>query len=152
MIRISLNREPVAITLTGPYAGVVVTLKRLTSVDYAEAHHASQAILRDDAALLPLLAEHELLPAKGIKGWKRLKTDDPHSHAAYLTGIAVWLLAVECGLRGITDWAGIRGDDGQAVAVNREALEVLMLDEWFQREVMGELEKAARILSIEGEP
>ena len=151
MIRISLNREPVTVALTGPYDGVEVILKRLTSVDYAEAHHGSQAILRDDAALLPLLAEHELLPVGGIKAWKRLKTDDPHGYAAYLTGIAVWLLAIECGLRGILEWTGIQGDDGRAVPVNRETLEVLMLDEWFQREVMGELEKAARILSVEGE-
>lgn len=152
MIRIATTREPVTVALTGPYAGVTLTLKRLTSADYGEAQQAAHAIVTNDALLLSLLVEHDLLPKGGVKGWKRLKTHDLMGYAAFLSGIGVWLSAVECGVRGIDGWTGIMGEGDAAASVSRETIEVLMLDEGFQRQAMAELDKAARILIVEGKP
>ena len=152
MIRIGTRREPVTVPLRPPYGDVTVTLKRLTSADYGEAQQAARAILRNDSELLNLLAKHDLLPSGGIKAWKHMKDGDPIAYAGFVSGIGIWLGAVECGVRGITAWTGIVGDDKQPVPVSREALEVLMLDEALSTELMNELDKAARILLIEGEP
>ena len=153
MIRVSTNREPVTISLRAPYQGVEITLKRLTSADFAEARQAADALIRDDARLMVLMAEHELLPARNSpKAWKRLKDQDPVRYAATLTGIGVWVAAIECGLRGIESWTGIIADDGKPAPVSRAVLEVLMLDEVFSQQVMAELDQAARILVLEGKP
>lgn len=153
MIRVSTVREPVTVSLKAPFTGVEITLKRLTSADFAEARQAADALIRDDARLMVLMAEHELLPDRNSpKAWRRLKDKDPMRYAATLTGIGVWVAAVECGIRGIDSWTGITGDDGLPAPVSRAALEVLMLDEAFSQQVMAELDQAARILVIEGKP
>jgi hypothetical protein len=153
MIRVSTVREPVTVSLKPPFKGVEITLKRLTSADFAEARQAAEALVRDDARLMVLMAEHELLPdGNSPKAWKRMKDRDPMAYAATLTGISVWVAAVECGLRGITGWTGVLGDDGAPAPVNRPTLEVLMLDEAFSQQVMAELDQAARILVVEGKP
>ena len=152
MIRIGANREPVTVTLKPPYGDVTVTLKRLTTADYGEARQAAHAILRNDAALINLLVEHSLLPAGGVKGWKRMKDDDVLAYAAFLSGVGVWLGAVECAIRGVRAWTGIVDSNGQPAPVDRENLETLMLDEALSTVLMNELDKAARILFVEGEP
>lgn len=153
MIRVSTTREPVTVSLRAPYDGVEITLKRLTSADFAEARQAAQSLIQDDARLMVLMAEHDLLPGRNSpKAWKRLKDQDPVAYAATLTGIGVWVAAVECGLRGIEGWTGILGDDDRPAPVNRTVLEVLMLDEAFSQQVMAELDRAARILVVEGKP
>lgn len=153
MIRVSTNREPVTVSLRAPYNGVEITFRRLTSADFAEARQAADALIRDDSRLMVLMAEHELLPGRNSpKAWKRLKDQDPLRYAATLTGIGVWVAAVECGIRGIDAWTGILGDDGGPAPVSRAVLEVLMLDETFSQQVMAELDQAARILVVEGKP
>jgi hypothetical protein len=81
-----------------------------------------------------------------------MKDKDPIQYAAFISGIAVWLAAVECGIRGILSWTGIEGDDKQPAPVSREVLEVLMLDEGFSQQIMNHLDAAARILVVEGKP
>lgn len=152
MIRIATNREPVTVHLRPPYGDVGITLRRLTSADYGEARQAAQAILRNDAELLNLLVKHDTLPAGGVKGWKRMKDDDALSYAAFLSGVGIWIGSVECALRGVLAWTGVVAEDGSPVPVSRDALETLMLDEALSSQVMAELDKAARILIIEGEP
>lgn len=152
MIRVSTSREPVTVSLAAPYGDVTVTLNRLTSVEYGEAHQAVQAILRNDAELLNLMVQHDLLPKGGVKAWKAMRDRDVLRYAAFLSGIGVWLAAVECGVRGIVSWEGIVGDDCQPAPVTREVLEVLMLDEAFSSQVMSRLDEAARILAVEGKP
>lgn len=152
MIRIGANREPVTVSLRPPYGDVTVTLKRLTTADYGEARQAAHAILRNDAALIVLLAKHDLLPEGGVKVWKRMKDDDVLAYAAFLSGIGVWLGAVECALRGVRSWTGILDAKGRPAAVDRENLETLMLDEGLSTVLMAELDQAARILFVEGEP
>lgn len=166
MILIQLNREPVTIPLTGAYAGVTVTLRRLTSVHFAIARHAAQVILEDDGKLLILLSEYDLLPKGSVKEWRRLRDKEPVEYAAFLTGIRMWLVAVECGLLGIESWSGIGGVTGGAdaptgaggrdltapAAISREALQVLMQDEAYSQQIMDGLDSAARILRTEGKP
>ena len=152
MIRIATSREPVEERLSGPYADVTVTLNRLTSADFGEAHQATQAILRNDAALLNLLVQHDLLPKGGVRGWKSMKDQDALGYAAFLSGIGVWLAAVECGVRGVASWTGIVGEDRLPAPVSRDVIEVLMLDEAFSNQVMARLDLAARILVTEGKP
>lgn len=152
MIRVGTLREPVTVSLTGPYAGVSITLNRLTSVKFGEAHQAVQAMLRDDGKLLPLLAQHGLFPEGGIKAWKAMRDKDVMRYAAFVSGIGVWLAAVECGVRGIVSWEGIVGDDKKPAPVTREVIEVLMLDETFSGQCMARLDEVARILITEGKP
>lgn len=153
MIRVSTRREPVTVSLPAPYADVTVTLRRLTSADFAEARQAAQSLISDDARLMVLMAEHELLPNRNSpKAWKRLKDTDPLAYVATLSGIGVWVAAVECGIRGIDGWTGILTDDGKPAPVERQILETLFLDEAFSSAVMNQLDQAARILVVEGKP
>ncbi len=152
MIRISTSREPVTVALTGPYVGVTLTLKRLTTADYSEARQAAQAIVQDESKLLPLLVEHDLLPDGKVKAWKGLKTSDPMRYAAFISGVATWVSAVECGVMGITGWTGVADEAGSPAIVSREALEVLMLDDTFSGQAMAQLDQAARIIASEGKP
>ena len=151
MIRICATRDPVTVPLRPPYSDVTVTLKRLTTADYGEARQAAHAILRNDATLIGLLAKHDLLPEGGVKAWKRMKDEDVLAYAAFLSGIGVWLGAVECAIRGVQTWTGILDSKGKLAAVDRENLETLMLDEALSAVLMDELDKAARILFVEGE-
>lgn len=152
MVRVSTTRTPVSVPLKGRYGEVTVTLNRLTSPHFAEARQAAQALLADDAKLLVLLAEHELLPEGGVRAWKRMKEDDPIRYAAFVSGVGIWLGAVECGLRGVMAWTGIVGEDEGPAPIDRATLEVLMLDEDFRQQVMDELDAAAKILVVEGKP
>ena len=54
--------------------------------------------MRDEAKLLPLLVEHDLLPPGGVRGWKAMRDRDVLRYAAFLPGVSVWLTAVECGV------------------------------------------------------
>lgn len=152
MIRIGTQREPVTVTLRPPYGDVTVTLQRLTSADYGEARQAAQAITRDSSALLELLVKHDLLPEGGVTAWKRMKDKDAMRYATFISGIGMWLGAVECAVRGIKSWTGIVGDGGKPAPVDRETIEVLMLDEALSNQITGEIDRTARILFIEGEP
>lgn len=151
MIRVGTLREPVTVALRQPYADVTMTLKRLTSADYGEARQAAQAITRDSAALVELLVKHDLLPDGSVKTWKAMKDADPMRYATFISGIGMWLGAVECGVRGILSWEGVLGVDGQPAPVDRDAIEVLMLDEGLSNQITAELDQAARILFVEGE-
>lgn len=151
MIRVSTHREPVTVTLPPPYSDVTVTLKRLTSIDYGEARHAAQATIRDTGALLELLIKHDRLPPGGIRAWKTMKDKDPAGYANFMSGVGGWLAAVEGGLRGIEAWTGVVDGGGQPALIDRETLEVLMLDEGLCAQLMGELDRTARILLTEGE-
>lgn len=151
MVTIATTREPVTVSLKGAYAQVTVTLRRLTSPHFGMARHAAQSILDDDGKLLVLLAEHDLLPKGSVKELKRLRDEDLVDYAAFMTGIRLWISAVECGLLGILSWTGI-GQGGASAPVDRQTLEVLMLDESFSQQIMDELDLAARILLLEGKP
>lgn len=139
--------------LKGQYASVSVTLRRLRSPEWEAAREAAQTVLRNDGKLLPLLVEHDLLPEGGVKGWKRMRDGDPFQYAVFLTGIAMWLTAVECGLAGIESWAGVASDhNGTPAPVSREMLEVLMLDDQFSQQVMALLTEASVLVILEGKP
>lgn len=152
MVTVVTRRDPVTVPLSGAYAGVTVTLARLTSPQFAQARHAAQAILDDDGNVIVLMSEHDLLPPGGVRAWKRMRDDDPIAFAAFMTGIRVWVCAVECGLIGIQSWTGIKVEGGTAAPVERNLLEILMLDESFSQQIMDELDAAARILLLEGKP
>ncbi len=81
-----------------------------------------------------------------------MKDGEPIRYAAFISGIGIWLGAVECGARGISAWEGIVGDDKAPAPVDHQTLEILMLDEDFRQQVMDELDAAARILVVEGKP
>jgi len=151
-VRVALKSEAVTRPLRAPYQDVTVTVRRLRTPEWESARDAAQAILRDDAELLNLLVKHDLLPKGGVRGWKRMKDDDPVAYAQYLIGIGMWLAAVEAALIGVEAWAGIEIDTGVPAPVDREVLEVLLLDEALSDQLMAVLTEAARLLIVEGEP
>lgn len=151
-IRVAARLDPVTRQLRPPYQAVTVTVRRLRSPEWATAKDAALSILRNDAELLNLLVKHDLLPAGGVRGWKRMKDEDPTAYAAFLTGVGMWLTAVECGLVGITAWTGIDTEDGKPAPVEREVLEGLLLDEALSDQLMQVMTEAARLFIAEGEP
>nr|DAQ12750.1 MAG TPA: hypothetical protein [Caudoviricetes sp.] len=151
-IRVALKLGPVTKSLRFPYADVTITARRLRTPEWDSARDAAQAILRNDAELLNLLAKHDLLPKGGVRGWKRMKDNDPVAYAQYLIGIGMWLTAVECALVGVVDWTGIKTEDGAPAPIDRDILEVLLLDEALSDQVLGVVTEAAQLLIVEGEP
>ena len=149
-VRVSLKTGPVTKTLRAPYSGVTVTVRRLRSPEWDSARERAQAIVRNDADLLNLLAKHDLLPNGSMKEWKRLKDKDPVRYAEFIIGIAMWLTAVECALVGVVQWTGIEVEKGVTAPLDREVLEVVLLDEALSDQIMGVLTEGARLLIIEG--
>lgn len=155
MIRISLNREPVEEPLRGAFAGCTVTLRRLTSNEFAEASTAAQAIVRDASRLVVLIEEHDLRP-EGRK-IKALLED-----AQFMMGVGEWLGAVECGIRAISAWSGFVGDDGRPIPVPgpkasdedkahwRRVMEAAFLSRPFMDQVLPRIDAAAQLLAVEG--
>ena len=151
-VRVELKTGPVTKPLRAPYADVTITARRLRTPEWDSARERAQAIIRDDAELLNLLAKHELLPNGSLKEWKRLKDREPGRYAQYLIGVAMWLTAVECALVGVTGWTGIEVEKGVTAPLDREVLEVVLLDEALSDQIMGVVTEAARLLIVEGEP
>lgn len=143
MIRISLNREPVMVPLSGAFAGCTVTLRRLTSNEFAEATAAALATLRDTGKLVELLEHYDLRPpGRKIKAL----LDD----AGFMMGIGQWLGAVECGVRAISGWTGFTDDTGAPIPPSREALEAGFLSKPLMDQVLPRIDAAAQLLAIEG--
>ena len=121
-VRVALKLGPVTKALRFPYADVTITARRLRTPEWDSARDAAQAILRNDADLLNLLVKHDLLPKGGVRGWKRMKDNDPVAYAQYLIGIGMWLTAVECALVGVAALASVHRvvarRQGQAPAVH----------------------------------
>ncbi len=143
MIRISLNREPVTVPLTGAFTGCTVTLRRLTSNEFAEANAAAQAILRDSSQLFELLEEHGLRPS-GRKV-KALLAD-----VNFMMGIGIWLGAVECGVRAISDWTGFTDEGGAPIKPERAVLQAAFMSKPFLDQVLPRIDAAAQLLAVEG--
>lgn len=155
MIRIALNREPVTVPLEGPFAGCTVTLRRLTSNEFAEAQDAAKAILADKSRLVELIEKHDLRP-EGVR-IRELLADLP-----FLLGVSEWLAAVECGVRAISAWSGFADEEGRPIEVPgrradaearqrwRTALESAFLAEPLMRQAMREIDRAAQLLVVEG--
>lgn len=162
-IRIDLSRDPVEVPLVGPFAGVVLTVRRLTSPDYIRAQEAARAILRDKSALAQVLLRHKLVTS----------ADDlarAQSDLTFQAGFGAWLATVECGLAGIVAWSGIELMDGSpaplprdltkvagiaepvdpADLAAREVMESLLLDQGFAGQVEAALNRSSRLLAIEG--
>lgn len=163
MIRVSLLTGPATEQLTGRFATVSLTVRRLTSAEYGEANHLAHTILRDDAQLVQLMAKHDCFPRGGVKSWKRMKDKRPLDYFAFLSGLGIWIAAIECAVIGLDSWTGVcgtdkapiqieRDSDGVLSQASRDAIEVLMRDEDFRSQTMGFLDRAARILQTEGEP
>lgn len=150
-IRVAHKLGPVTKSLRHPYGDVTITARRLRSPEWDSAREAAQKILRDDAELLNLLVKHELLPEGGVRGWKRMKDNDPVAYAQYLIGIGMWLTAVECALVGVIEWTGIDTEDGKPAPIDRDILEVLLLDEALSDQILGVVTEAAQLLIVEGE-
>lgn len=163
MIRIALSREPVEVPLAGSYAGVVLTVRRLTSPDYVKAGEAAKAIIRDKVALAQILLRHDL--AATAADLARAQADP-----AFQVGFAVWLGSVECALAGIKAWTGIVLEGGETAPLAadlsmvagvaepadpadlaaRIAMETLMLDQAFCSQVEAALNQSSRLLAVEG--
>ncbi|WP_426024684.1 hypothetical protein [Brevundimonas sp. PWP3-1b1] len=150
-VRVELKTGPVTKTLRAPYHDVTITARRLRSTEWESAQAAAQAILRNDAELINLLSKHELLPEGGVRGWKRMKDKDPVGYASFLIGIGMWLAAVECALIGVVEWTGIELAKDTPAPIDREVLEVLLLDEALSNQIMTVVTEAARLLIVEGE-
>ncbi|WP_438853169.1 hypothetical protein [Brevundimonas nasdae] len=152
MVRVALKAEPVTRQLRPPYGDISVTVRRLRTPEWEGAREAAQAILRNDAELLPLLAQHDLLPKEGVRAWRQMKDQNPAEYTRYLIGISMWLTAVECALVAVTAWSGVQLEDKTPAPVTREVLEVLLLDQAISDQIMAVVTEAARLLYVEGEP
>lgn len=143
MIRISLNREPVTVPLKGAFTGCTITLRRLTSNEFAEANAATQALLRDSSKLVELLEEHGLRP-RGRK-IKALLADK-----GFMAGIGVWIAATECGVRAISAWTGFADEAGGPIEPTRPVLEAAFMSQPFLDQVLPQIDAAAQLLAVEG--
>lgn len=162
MIRLSILKGPVKVKLAGPFAGVTLTLRRLTTVEWSRARDRALGLVRDREAFAAILTRHELVAT--AHDLNRALSD-----LEFQTGFAMWLGSVEMGLAAITAWEGIEDEEGPAPLARdlskvagialpadphdlaaRIAMETLMLDPGFERQVMAQIEAAARILAIEG--
>jgi len=162
MIRISTLKGPVTVELAGPYSGVSLTLRRLTTVEWSRARDLALGLVRDRESFAAILTRHDLVATAG--DLSRALTD-----LDFQTGFAMWLGSVEAGLAAISCWQGIEAEEGPAplakdltkvagVAIPadprdlaaRIAMETLMLDSGFERQAMAQIEAAARILAVEG--
>lgn len=143
MIRISLNREPVTVPLSGAFTGCTITLRRLTSNEFAEANAATQALLRDSSKLVELLEEYGLRP-KGKK-IKAVLAD-----ANFMAGIGSWIAAVECGQRAISAWTGFLDEAGAPIEPARPVLEAAFLSQPLMDQVVHRIDAAAQLLAVEG--
>jgi hypothetical protein len=163
MLVVSLLTGRATEQLTGRFSTVSLTVNRLTSSGFGEAHHLTQTLLRDDAQLVGLMAKHDCFPRGGHKAWKRMKDKRPADYLIFLSGLGVWISAVECASRGLESWTGVCGVDRKPIEIerdgdgvlsetSRDAIEVLMRDEDFRNQTMALLDRAARILLTEGEP
>lgn len=151
-VRVDLKTDPVEKRLRTPYADVTITARRLRSPEWDTAREKALAIVRNDAELLNLLVKHELLPEGGVRGWKRMKDDDPVAYTQFIVGVSMWLTAVECALVGVSAWAGIEVEAGVTAPITRDVLEVVLLDDALSDQIMAVVTEAARLLIVEGEP
>lgn len=162
-IIVALTREPVEIQLTGAYAGVGVTLRRLTTPQFQNCQNRALAILADGPALTTVLIRHGL--CETAADVKRALTDPD-----FAAGFGAWLGEVECGIEAILAWTGIATTTGEtaplardrrkvagvaepvdpADLLAREVIEALFLDQHFRSQVSRHIDMAARILAIEG--
>lgn len=162
-IIVQLMREPVTVDLVGAYAGVGVTLRRLTTPQFQNCQNRALAILSDGAALTTVLVRHGLCET-GADVKRAL--NDP----AFAAGFGAWLGEVECGIEAISAWTGIKTETGEpaplardrskiagvvepvdpADLLAREVIETMFLDQHFRSQVSRQIDMAARILAIEG--
>ncbi|MBD3571703.1 hypothetical protein EJ082_01760 [Brevundimonas diminuta] len=150
---VSTRTEPVTRPLSPPFQSMTVTVRRLRTPEWEGARDAAQAILRDDGKLLPLLMEHELLPDGGVKALRHMREKSPLQYAVFLSGIGLWLTAVECALVGLISWEGVVDEGTRKPApITREVLQVLLLDDRMSDQLMNILTEAARLLIVEGKP
>lgn len=147
MIQINLDRSPLEVRLSGSFDGVRLTLRRLTSVSFAQARAATMNIISDPERLETVMVANDLLPDGGIGAWRRMRADQPERHAAFLGGVSGWIGQVECATRAIADWTGIATADGKPVPVSREAVESLMLNEDACRQIGEAIDRAAVLIS-----
>lgn len=140
------SREPVEWPLKPPFAGCTVTLRRLTSNEFAEARNAALVLLKDHAALFALLEEWDIRPAGR-------KIGDLVADPDFMAGVGEWLAAVECGVRAIGAWSGFmdgHGPEAQPVPVTRKALEGAMLNDILMRQIVPLIDRAANLAVSEG--
>lgn len=149
MIRLSLDREPLEVSLTGPLEGGRLTLRRLASHELEAARAAALAVVRSPAQLIELLETHDLWPVDPATG-RRRKSKEFLADPMFMTGIGEWLGAVECGVRAITAWSGFADDQGREIPVSRAALEVAFLDGAFLDQVQRAMSRSAQMLVVEG--
>lgn len=144
MIRLSTLRDPVSVDLTDVYPDFKVVLRRVTSVDLAEARDATLDALRKAREGMEALAPYGLdqEDAHGV----RINPRDPTqmARAGRLVGM------VEVAIRALISWEGVVGDDGEAAPINRESLSILLLDQTLERRLQVEIDKASRVLVTEG--
>ncbi|MBX3480084.1 MAG: hypothetical protein KF842_06765 [Caulobacter sp.] len=163
MIRVSSLTDPVTVSLAAPYSGVTITLRRLSTVDFARCSARAADIVRDTAALSTVITRHNL--AETAADLNRALND-----LAFQAGFAAWLASVECALAAVISWTGIVGEAGEAAPLParlshvagvvspadpadlaaRITMETLLLDQAFERQLTGHIDLAARILVCEG--
>lgn len=149
---VSLLKDPVTRRLPPPYQAVEVTLKRLRTPEWETARDRALSIVRDDAKLIGLLVDYDLLPGGSARRWKQMRDREPVEYAAFITGVSAWLTAVECCLAGIEKWSGVALEDGAPAPLDQSTLRALLLDDAISAALMDVLTQAARLVVTEGKP
>lgn len=89
----------------------------------------------------------------GVKALRHMREKSPLQYAVFLSGIGLWLTAVECALVGLISWEGVVDEGTRKPApITREVLQVLLLDDRMSDQLMNILTEAARLLIVEGKP
>lgn len=165
-VRISLMREPVAVTLAPPFDSVRLVLRRLTSPEFAICRHRALTLIADREAVLIILHRNGLLQTGGdaVRAFE---------DANFRAGWAEWLAAIECFIAAVDTIEGVSfGEPGaeKPLALPRDrtriagvadpldpadlevrlAVEQLLLNEALQRQITAEIDAAARLMVAEG--
>jgi len=143
MIRIACDTDPVVVTC----AGASISLRRLRPGAFSGATEASSEILADDDRLEQTMDAHGLFPAGGVDEWRLLKAADPQRYAETMTGLGLWLGAVECAERAIVSWEGLIVEGGAPAPLNRRTVEALMLDPKFSEDILKAIDAARPVIT-----
>lgn len=159
----ALTRAPVAVALTGVYAGASVTLRRLTAPQFHDCQSRALALLANPEDLLIILARHEMIEnARDL----RAVMANPMASA----GLAQWLAEVECGIEAIVAWEGFAIEGGAPAPLARDrrriagvaepadladlqariVMETFFLDQALGQQLSRQITAAALILVTEG--
>ena len=145
----AMRREPVHVDFGAIYPGLWVRLRRLTSPQIQAARERTTTTLMAAREGLAALAAYGLDQADD--NGRLLNLASPAEMAR--VGLAIG--AVELSIDAVEAWGGVftsreDAESGTVALIDRPTLAMLLLDDGVCSRLLGEIEKASRLLSAEG--